>query len=46
MAAAARALGVVPSALTYRIRQAEDALDVLLLELDAIANRVKRVAWR
>ncbi|MBG6075522.1 LysR family transcriptional regulator [Polaromonas sp. CG_9.11] len=69
MAAAARALGVVPSALTYRIRQVEDALDVLLfdrstrqarltvagqellregnrllLELDAIANRVKRVA--
>jgi DNA-binding transcriptional LysR family regulator len=69
MAAAARELGVVPSALTYRIRQAEDALDVLLfdrssrqarlteagkellregnrlmLELDAVANRVKRVA--
>ena len=69
MAAAARELGVVPSALTYRIRQVEDALDVLLfdrssrqakltaagqellregnrllLELDAVANRVKRVA--
>ncbi|CAN5558369.1 LysR family transcriptional regulator [soil metagenome] len=69
MAAAARELGVVPSALTYRVRQVEDALDVLLfdrssrqakltvagqellregnrllLELDAIANRVKRVA--
>jgi DNA-binding transcriptional LysR family regulator len=69
MAAAARELGVVPSALTYRIRQLEDALDVLLfdrssrqaklteagkellregnrllVELDAIANRVKRVA--
>ena len=69
MAAAARELGVVPSTLTYRIRQVEDALDVLLfdrssrqaklteagkellregnrllLELDAIANRVKRVA--
>ncbi len=69
MAAAARELGVVPSALTYRIRQVEDALDVLLFdrssrqakltvagkellregnrvlsELDAIANRVKRVA--
>ena len=69
MAAAARELGVVPSALTYRIRQIEDALDVLLfdrssrrarlteagqellregnrllLELDAVANRVKRVA--
>ncbi|MDB5868306.1 MAG: transcriptional regulator, LysR family [Polaromonas sp.] len=69
MAAAARELGVVPSALTYRIRQIEDALDVLLfdrssrqarltvaghellregkrllLELDAIANRVRRVA--
>ncbi len=69
MAAAARELGVVPSALSYRVRQLEDALDVLLfdrssrqarlteagkellregnrvlLELDAIANRVKRVA--
>ena len=69
MAAAAREMGVVPSALTYRIRQVEDALDVLLFdrssrqarltvagkellregnrvlsELDAIANRVKRVA--
>ena len=69
MAAAARAHGLVPSALTYRIRRVEDALDVLLfdrssrqaklteagkellregnrvmLELDAIANRVKRVA--
>ena len=69
MAAAARELGVVPSALTYRIRQVEEALDVLLfdrssrqarlteagmellregnrllLELDAVANRVKRVA--
>jgi molybdate transport repressor ModE-like protein len=69
MAAAARELGVVPSALTYRIRQVEDALDVLLFdrssrqaklteagkellregnrllsELDAMANRVKRVA--
>ncbi|SFC11775.1 transcriptional regulator, LysR family [Polaromonas sp. OV174] len=69
MAAAARELGVVPSALTYRIRQLEDVLDVLLFdrssrqarltvagqellregnrllaELDAIANRVKRVA--
>jgi molybdate transport repressor ModE-like protein len=68
-AAAARELGVVPSAVTYRIRQIEDALDVLLfdrssrqarlteagaellreggrllLEIDAVANRVKRVA--
>lgn len=68
-AAAARVLNVVPSALTYRIRQMEDALDVLLfdrssrqarlttagaellhegkrllLDIDAIANRVKRVA--
>ena len=31
-AAAARALGVVPSAVTYRIRQIEDALDVLLFD--------------
>lgn len=69
MAAAARELGLVPSALTYRIRHVEDALDVLLFdrssrqaklteagkellregnrllaELDAVANRVKRVA--
>ncbi|GBU14997.1 LysR family transcriptional regulator [Polaromonas sp.] len=69
MAAAARELGVVPSGLTYRIRQVEDALDVLLfdrssrqakltaaglellqegqrllLELDAVAQRVKRIA--
>jgi len=68
-AAAARILGVVPSALTYRVRQIEDALDVLLYdrssrqarlteagaellregarlleEIDAVANRVKRVA--
>lgn len=68
-AAAARALNMVPSALTYRVRQLEDALDVLLfdrnsrqarfteagtellheasamlIELDAIANRVRRVA--
>src|SRR3569832_988631 len=65
-AAAARELGLVPSAVTYRIRQIEDALDVLLfdrssrqaklpaagtellregarllLEVDAVANRVK-----
>lgn len=69
LAAAARALGLVPSALTYRVRQIEDALDVLLFDrsarkasltdagrelisegqriladLDAVANRVKRVA--
>ncbi|MFM9880099.1 MAG: LysR family transcriptional regulator [Burkholderiaceae bacterium] len=68
-AAAARSLSLVPSALTYRVRQIEDALDVLLfdrssrqarlteagaellrggsrllLEIDAMANRVKRVA--
>ena len=68
-AAAARELGVVPSAVTYRVRQIEDALDALLfdrtsrqarlteagaellreggrllLEIDAVANRVKRVA--
>ncbi len=68
-AAAARAMGMVPSALTYRVRQIEDALDVLLfdrssrqarmteagaellregarllMEIDAVANRVKRVA--
>src|SRR3990167_1207295 len=68
-AAAARVLGLVPSTLTYRVRQIEDALDVLLYdrssrqaklteagaellregarlleEIDAVANRVKRVA--
>lgn len=68
-AAAARELNLVPSAVTYRIRQIEDALDVLLFdrssrqarlteagaellreggrllqEIDAIANRVRRVA--
>jgi DNA-binding transcriptional LysR family regulator len=68
-AAAARQLGLVPSALTYRVRQLEDALDVLLFDrsarqarptaagqellreagrllqdIDAVANRVKRVA--
>lgn len=68
-AAAARAMGLVPSALTYRVRQMEDTLDVLLfdrrsrqakltaagrellregkrllIDMDTIANRVKRVA--
>ena len=68
-AAAARALNLVPSALTYRVRQLEDALDVLLFDrsarqavptaagrellreatrllddMDAVANRVRRVA--
>ena len=68
-AGAARALGLVPSALTYRVRQLEDALDVLLFDrssrqarptaagrellreaarllddMDAVANRVRRVA--
>jgi DNA-binding transcriptional LysR family regulator len=68
-AAAAREVGKVPSALTYNVRQLEDALDVLLFdrssrqarltaageellsegrrllaEMDAVANRVRRVA--
>ncbi|WP_313296142.1 LysR family transcriptional regulator [Diaphorobacter sp.] len=34
-AAAARELGLVPSALTYRVRQIEDALDVLLFDRSA-----------
>lgn len=68
-AAAARVMNMVPSALTYRVRLLEEALDTLLFdrrarqarlteagrelvregrrllaELDAVANRVKRVA--
>ncbi len=68
-AAAARASHMVPSALSYRVRQLEEALDVLLFDrsarqarlteagaellregerlladIDAIANRVRRVA--
>ncbi|WP_024539931.1 LysR substrate-binding domain-containing protein [Comamonas badia] len=68
-AAAARALALVPSALTYRVRQIEQQLDVLLFdrsrrqavateagrellregerllaEMDAVAQRVQRVA--
>lgn len=68
-AAGARTIGIVPSALTYRVRLIEDTLDVLLFdrssrqarltpagqeliregtrlldEIDAVANRVKRVA--
>ncbi|RAR82620.1 DNA-binding transcriptional LysR family regulator [Paracidovorax anthurii] len=34
-AAAARQLGLVPSALTYRVRQVEEALDVLLFDRSA-----------
>jgi DNA-binding transcriptional LysR family regulator len=34
-AAAARAMGLVPSALTYRVRLIEDALDVLLFDRSA-----------
>lgn len=68
-AAAARQMGLVPSAVTYRVRQVEDALDALLFDrtsrqarltaagaellregerllaqVDAVANRVRRVA--
>ena len=68
-AAAARALNLVPSTLSYRVRQIEESLDVLLYDrnsrralptqagaellreatrllgdIDAVANRVKRVA--
>jgi molybdate transport repressor ModE-like protein len=40
MAAAARAIGVVPSAVTYRVRQIEDALDVLLFDRSARQARI------
>ncbi|MEZ5665673.1 MAG: LysR family transcriptional regulator [Burkholderiaceae bacterium] len=40
MAAAARELGMVPSALTYRVRQIEDALDVLLFDRSARRARL------
>jgi molybdate transport repressor ModE-like protein len=68
-AAAARATGIVPSALTYRVHQVEQALDVVLFDrngrharlteagkelvregtillngIDAVANRIRRVA--
>ena len=39
-AAAARELGLVPSAVTYRIRQIEDALDVLLFDRSSRQARV------
>ena len=35
LAAAARQMGLVPSAITYRVRQMEDALDVLLFDRSA-----------
>ncbi len=40
MAAASRELGMVPSALTYRVRQIEDALDVLLFDRSARQARL------
>ncbi len=40
MAAAARELGLVPSAVTYRVRQIEDALDVLLFDRTARQARI------
>jgi DNA-binding transcriptional LysR family regulator len=42
MAAAARELGLVPSAVTYRVRQIEEALDVLLFDRSAKQARVTR----
>ena len=39
-AAAARDLGVVPSALTYRVRVIEDALDVLLFDRSALSGNL------
>ncbi len=40
MASAARALGVVPSAITYRVRLIEEALDVLLFDRSARQARI------
>jgi DNA-binding transcriptional LysR family regulator len=40
MAAAARELGLVPSAVTYRVRQIEEALDVLLFDRSAKQARI------
>lgn len=40
MAAAARDMGLVPSAVTYRVRQIEDALDVLLFDRSAKQARI------
>jgi DNA-binding transcriptional LysR family regulator len=42
MAAAARELGLVPSAVTYRVRQIEDALDVLLFDRSSKQARITR----
>ncbi|NML45108.1 LysR family transcriptional regulator [Ramlibacter sp. G-1-2-2] len=39
-AAAARELGLVPSAVTYRVRQVEDALDVLLFDRSSRTARL------
>jgi DNA-binding transcriptional LysR family regulator len=41
-AAAARAMGMVPSALTYRVRQIEDALDVLLYDRSSRQAKLTR----
>ncbi len=41
-AAAARQAGMVPSALTYRVRQIEDALDVLLFDRSAAPGQAHR----
>jgi DNA-binding transcriptional LysR family regulator len=40
MAAAAREIGLVPSAVTYRVRQIEEALDVLLFDRSAKQARI------
>jgi molybdenum-dependent DNA-binding transcriptional regulator ModE len=45
-AAAARSLGLVPSALTYRVRQIEDALDVLLFDRSSRQARLTEAGAR
>ena len=44
-AAAARDMGLVPSALSYRVRQMEESLDVLLFDLKTSDWSTGGVLW-